>query len=211
MGRRETTPRSSRTPSPSASARIRLDAQAQRHPRATWRAALSARSRSAAIPAGRQRRILGSIGDRCAAPQVANRICRTASVGRRSDGGRLRKGTRRAPALTSGRYFEAEFERPVCLQVVAGLRFEPTKRQPLNVRLSLRRAQVLITISRIYPPCGGVASVKRVRPLQDTSFVFITVRLRTMPRRVEGPMAARSAPTRRAKSADPARRAARHR
>jgi hypothetical protein len=32
--------------------------------------------------------------------------------------------TRRPLSLTSGRYFEAELERPVCLQVVAGPRFE---------------------------------------------------------------------------------------
>jgi len=51
----------------------------------------------------------------------------------------------------------------------------------------LRRAQVLITIYRNYLSVRGVASVKRVRPLQDTCFVFITVRLRTIPRRVEGP------------------------
>ena len=39
---------------------------------------------------------------------------------------------------------EGEAQRPVRLQVVAGPRFEPTKRQPLNVRLSLRRAQITI-------------------------------------------------------------------
>src|SRR2546422_634323 len=41
-------------------------------------------------------------------------------------------------------------------------RLKPTKPQPLNVRLSLCRAQVLITISRISSPCGA-ANVKRVR------------------------------------------------
>jgi len=34
--------------------------------------------------------------------------------------------TRRPPSLTSGRYFEAELERPVCRQVVAGPCNQPT-------------------------------------------------------------------------------------
>jgi hypothetical protein len=47
----------------------------------------------------------------------------------RSKVGPATKGlaARRPPSLTLGRYFEAELERPVCLQVVAGPRFEPAK------------------------------------------------------------------------------------
>ena len=50
---------------------------------------------------------------------------RLPSVEGRAPADYQRAGNPPASSLTSDRYFKAELERPVCLQVVAGPRFEP--------------------------------------------------------------------------------------
>src|SRR5215831_14751202 len=88
----------------------------------------------------------GTIRDRHQAPQGPNRIRRTDSIARGPDCGRLPKepDNRRSSWLTPDHDFEAELERPIRLQVVAGPRIDICLHIPGYRGVSL-------WVSRIWP------------------------------------------------------------